>query len=56
MMGLGKADTEKMSLWEYEARLYHWNDAHRGDDVQPPDPHRTQRLIDQINREPRVPA
>lgn len=55
MMGL--ADIQHMSLWEYEARLWHWNEAHGGgDDVQPPDPHTTQRLIDKINSDPRLHA
>lgn len=50
MMNLGWADIQRMSLWEYESRLYHWNDAHGGnDDVELPDPHVTQRLIDRIN-------
>lgn len=51
MMGLGWSDIERMSLWEYEARLYHWNEAHGGGDdaVAPPDPHLTQKLIDRIN-------
>jgi len=54
MMGLGWADIERMSLWEYEARLFHWNEAHGSDDdpVAPPDPHLTQRLIDRINSDP----
>lgn len=57
MMGLGMADIERMSLHDYEARLWHWNDAHGGDDkVQPPDPDVTQRLIDKINSDPRLHA
>jgi hypothetical protein len=42
--------TETMSLYEYEARLYHWNEAH-GDGAEPelPDREFTQRLIDKIN-------
>jgi hypothetical protein len=55
MMGLGKADTETMSLWEYESRLYHWNEAHGdGNDIAPPDPELTQRLIDKINNSPEL--
>jgi hypothetical protein len=55
MMGLGKADTETMSLWEYESRLYHWNEAHGdGNDITPPDPELTQRLIDKINSSPEL--
>ena len=50
MMGLGWADIERMSLWEYEARLYHWNEAHGGEEqVEAPDRQLTQKLIDRIN-------
>jgi hypothetical protein len=53
MMGLGKADTDTMSLCEYESRLHHWNEAHGdGSDVQPPDPELTQFLINKINSDP----
>jgi hypothetical protein len=42
-----------MSLPEYEARLYHWNEAHGdGGNVQPPDPELTQFLINKINSSP----
>lgn len=55
MMNLGWADIQRMSLWEYESRLYHWNQANGGgDDVQAPDPAKTQRLIDRINGDPRL--
>lgn len=29
MMGLGRYDTDQMSLYEYQARLHHWNEIHR---------------------------
>lgn len=49
-MGLGKADTDAMSLYEYEMRVWHWNEA-EGDSEEPalPDRAATQRLIDKIN-------
>jgi hypothetical protein len=53
MMGLGSADVERMSLWEYESRLYHWNEAHGGDD-KAPDPVETQKVLDLINMDPRL--
>jgi len=28
MMGIGAREAAEMSLWEYEARLYHWNKIH----------------------------
>lgn len=55
MMGLGRADTDTMSLWEYEARLFHWNEAHgSGDDIGAPDPATAQRIIDMANKDPRL--
>lgn len=29
MMGIGAVEAAEMSLWEYEARLYHWNEIHK---------------------------
>lgn len=54
MMGVSRADVMQMPLQEYEGRLWHWNEAHRteGNDAQPFDPERTQRLIDKINSDP----
>ncbi len=55
MMGLGRDDANNMNLWEYEARLWHWNDAHGGDDDdggERPDPAAMQRMIDRINSDP----
>lgn len=55
MMGLGHADILAMSLWEYESRLYHWNEAHGGGDgVAPPDPETAMRILDKINRDDRL--
>lgn len=57
MMGLGWADIQRMSLWEYESRLYHWNEAHGGgEDHDPPDRELSQRLIDKINSDPALHA
>jgi hypothetical protein len=56
-MGLGRADIDGMSLWEYEARLWNWNDAEGGgDNIAPPDRKLTQRLIDKINSDPALHA
>lgn len=42
-----------MSLWEYEARLYHWNEAHGGDEDggERPDPRTMQGMVDRLNLE-----
>lgn len=52
MMNIPPDVAARMSLWEYEALLYHWNAAHGGDDIQPPDHELTQRLIDKISLNP----
>jgi hypothetical protein len=52
MMGCSsRIDT--MSLWEYEALLYHWNEAHdTSGEVDAPDPEVAQRVLDMINANP----
>jgi hypothetical protein len=53
MMNVSASDARAMDLWEYEARLYHWNKAHDPDgSVSPPDPEKTQSLIDKLNANP----
>ena len=56
MMGLGRADTDDMSLWEYEGRLWHWNEAHStdGGDLPGPDPKTAMVLLERINADPRL--
>jgi hypothetical protein len=55
MMNVPPRDAYAMSLWEYEARLHHWNAAHStGDDIQPPDFEKTQRMLDKVNLDPRL--
>lgn len=41
-------------MWEYEALLYHWNEAHSTGDVQAPDPATAIPLLDRINADPRL--
>jgi hypothetical protein len=53
MMNISRADAMEMSLWEYESRLYHWNEAHGGDDVKAPDPEMTERMLALANSDPR---
>lgn len=50
-MGLGWSDIKQMSLWEYEARLYHYNEAHGGNDDagDRPDPRVMQARVDALN-------
>lgn len=46
-----------MSLWEYEARLYHWNEAHGSDDGDGggrPDPRVMQGMVDKLNEQLRA--
>lgn len=46
----------RMSLWEYEARLWNWNEAHGvdDDDIGPPDPKAVMARLDRINSDPRL--
>lgn len=48
----GEADG--MSLYEYEARLFHWNEAHSTDDVASPDPEVTEKILAMANSDPRL--
>lgn len=55
MMNVSDADARGMSLYDYEGRLHYWNKAHAtGDDVEAPDPEKTQTLIDRINSNPKL--
>lgn len=55
MMNIPGDEARRMSLWEYEARLYHWNEAHNtSDDVEAPDPEMVMPLLDRINADPRL--
>lgn len=55
MMNIPPDVAAGMSLWEYEALLYHWEEAHgSGDDVGLPDPEVTMRLIEKANADPRL--
>lgn len=53
MMNIPPSEAKALSMWEYEALLFHWNDAH-STDVQPPDPALTMKLIDRINMDPKL--
>lgn len=55
MMNIPGDEAKKMSLEEYEARLFHWNEAHdTGGDVEAPDPEIVMPLLDRINDDPRL--
>jgi hypothetical protein len=55
MMNIPPDEARRMSLWEYEARLYHWNEAHEvKDEVEAPDPEMVMPLLDRINADPRL--
>lgn len=45
-----------MTLYEYEERLWHWNEAHESDEdkIDLPDPEVTMRLIDRANADKRL--
>lgn len=53
MMGCAHR-VDSMSLYEYEAVLWHHNEAHRGPgDVEPPDPEVATALVEKLNNDPR---
>lgn len=60
MMGLGRYDTDRMSLFEYQARMHHWNAAHsrdkgEGGKGEHKVPHeRTEELIATLNANPEL--
>jgi hypothetical protein len=55
MMNIPPADARKMCIYEYEARLFHWNEAHDiGSDDEAPDPEFVMPLLDRINADPRL--
>lgn len=58
MMGIGPEATEYLDLEEYEALLFHWNDAHGSGDEAPPAPpinqERARQIVDLINADTRL--
>lgn len=54
MMNIPPSEAKQLSLPEYDAILYHWNDAHRGGDLDAPDPDVAMPMIDAINADPRL--
>ena len=54
MMGAPPSEAKALSLWEYEALIFHWNDAHStGEDHDPPaNRDLMEKLIDRINADP----
>lgn len=53
MMNIPRDSGERLSLYEYEETLWHWNEAHRTD-VDPPDAELTERRLAKINQDPRL--
>lgn len=53
MMNIPPSDARELSLWEYEALLWHWNDAH-DIEVEAPDPEIAIPLLERINADPRL--
>jgi type II secretory pathway component PulK len=56
MMNLGREDVMQMSMEEYEARLFHWNDAHKTGEasIETRDPAATIAELARINADPRL--
>jgi hypothetical protein len=54
-MNIPPSEAKALSLWEYQALLWQWNEAHNYDaDGEAPDAERTQELLDRINADPRL--
>lgn len=53
-MGVSAADAREMSIWEYEARIHHWNESHGDGDPEVVDPEITQSLVDRLNSRPEL--
>jgi hypothetical protein len=53
-MNIPPSEAKALSLWEDEALLWNWNEAHNVEGDGPPDPETTQALLDKINADPRL--
>lgn len=54
MMGIPPSEAKALSLWEYEAILHHWNEAHGTGEIEIVDPEITQRHIDRLLAHPEL--
>lgn len=53
-MNIPPGEAKALSLYDYEAILWNWNDAMNRDELDAPDPEVTMKLIDRINADPRM--
>lgn len=50
MMNIPPEQAAQLSLWEYEALLWHWNEAHSsGEDIEAPDPEIAMAILERAN-------
>lgn len=55
MMNIPPSEAKQLSLWEYEALLWNWNESHSTDgDLDPPDPEMWASMRSKINADPRL--
>lgn len=55
MMGLSLAETDALSLHDYEELLHNWNEAHALDgEPDPPDPEMAMAILEKANRDERL--
>jgi hypothetical protein len=54
MMNIPPSEAERLSLPDYESILFHWNESHKGGDVEAPDPEVALAMVDRINADPRL--
>lgn len=51
-MNIPPSEAERMSLGDYEALVWNWNEAHNTSGIEPADHALTQKLVDRINSDP----
>lgn len=55
MMNIPPGEARNLSLWDYEALLWHWNEAHSTDGpIGTLDGEEMQAMLDRINADPRL--
>lgn len=52
-MSIPPSEANRLSMWEYEAILWNWNDQH-STEVDAPDPEKTMELLALANSDPRL--
>lgn len=54
MMNVPPSEAAELSLYDYEAMLWHWNEVHRTGEVDPPDPDMAMAILERANATPQL--